>query len=62
MEKAIVRAKAYSEAGADCIYPMGPGDIETLNELRDRINAPINIRYIQCNTTFYPPGNRYQSS
>jgi len=43
MEEAILRAKAYSDAGADCIYPMGPGDTDTLKELRDRINAPINI-------------------
>jgi len=43
MEDAVVRAKAYSDAGADCIYPIGPGDIETVKELRARIASPINI-------------------
>ncbi len=43
IEEAVVRAKSYSEVGADCIYPMGPGDIDTLKELRDRIYSPINV-------------------
>jgi len=42
-EEAVVRAKAYSEAGADCIYPIGPGDEATIRILRGRIKAPINI-------------------
>jgi 2-methylisocitrate lyase-like PEP mutase family enzyme len=40
---AVGRAKAYSEAGADCIYPMGPGDEATVRFLRDRIDCSINI-------------------
>lgn len=43
IEDAVVRAKAYSEAGADCIYPIGPGDLETVRILRNRIASPINI-------------------
>jgi 2-methylisocitrate lyase-like PEP mutase family enzyme len=43
MEEAVVRAKAYSAAGADCIYPIGPGDEATVRMLRDRIESPINI-------------------
>ncbi len=43
IEDAVVRAKAYSEAGADCIYPIGPGDLETVRILRSRIASPINI-------------------
>ncbi len=43
IEEAVVRAKAYREAGADCIYPVGPGDRETVLELRKRIAGPINI-------------------
>jgi 2-methylisocitrate lyase-like PEP mutase family enzyme len=43
IEAAIRRAKSYVEAGADCIYPIGPGDPETLSQLRKRISAPINI-------------------
>lgn len=42
-EEAVTRAKAYSEAGADCIYPIGPGDEATVRLLRKRIAAPINI-------------------
>ena len=43
LEDAVVRADAYVEAGADCIYPIGPGDVETVKALRRRIKAPINI-------------------
>jgi 2-methylisocitrate lyase-like PEP mutase family enzyme len=43
MEETVARAAAYSEAGADCIYPIGPGDEETVRALRDRIPYPINI-------------------
>ncbi len=42
-EEAVTRAKAYSEAGADCVYPMGPGDEATVRILRNRIKSPINI-------------------
>ena len=43
MEEAVVRARAYSAAGADCVYPMGPGDEATVRMLRGRIDSPINI-------------------
>ena len=43
MEEAAVRARAYAAAGADCIYPIGPGDEATARMLRDRIESPINI-------------------
>jgi len=43
MEEAVVRARAYAAAGADCIYPIGPGDEATVRMLRDRIESPINI-------------------
>jgi 2-methylisocitrate lyase-like PEP mutase family enzyme len=39
----IARAKAYLEAGADCIYPITVGDIETLKVIRDATGAPINV-------------------
>jgi len=42
-EDAVTRARAYAEAGADCIYPIGPGDEETARVLRARIELPINI-------------------
>jgi 2-methylisocitrate lyase-like PEP mutase family enzyme len=43
MEEAVMRAKAYAAAGADCIYPIGPGDEATVRMLRERIESPINI-------------------
>jgi len=43
LEDAVARAAAYAEAGADCIYPVGPGDEATVRALRARIAAPINI-------------------
>ena len=43
LEEAVARARAYVAAGADCIYPIGPGDEATVRLLRGRIEAPINI-------------------
>lgn len=42
-EDAVTRARAYAKAGADCIYPIGPGDLETAAVLRAGIELPINI-------------------
>ncbi|MDH4036045.1 MAG: isocitrate lyase/phosphoenolpyruvate mutase family protein [Candidatus Krumholzibacteria bacterium] len=42
-EDAVARATAYAIAGADCVYPIGPGDEATVRLLRERIAAPINI-------------------
>ena len=42
IEESVVRAEVYGRAGADCIYPIGPGDAETLTELRSRITLPLN--------------------
>ncbi len=43
MEDAVTRAQAYLDAGADCIYPVGPSDAATVRQLRQRISAPLNI-------------------
>jgi 2-methylisocitrate lyase-like PEP mutase family enzyme len=43
MEEVVKRAEAFSKAGADCFYPIGPGDEATVRLLRDRIKSPINI-------------------
>lgn len=43
LEDAITRVNAYYKAGADCVYPIGRGDKETLAVLRKRVNAPINV-------------------
>lgn len=43
LEDVIARSNAYLQAGADCVYPIGRGDKETLAILRKRITAPINV-------------------
>jgi 2-methylisocitrate lyase-like PEP mutase family enzyme len=43
IEEAVKRAEAFSEAGADCFYPIGPGDEATVRMLRKRVQSPINI-------------------
>ena len=43
LAETIRRLTAYAEAGADCFYPIGPGDEATVRRLRDRIKSPINI-------------------
>lgn len=42
-ESTINRAKAYLEAGADCVFPVGIDDIEIVKDIRRVISAPINI-------------------
>ena len=41
--EAIKRANEYILAGADCIYPVGVLDLETVKTLRKEIKSPINI-------------------
>lgn len=43
ISEAIKRANEYIKAGADCIYPVGVLDLETVKILRKEIKAPINI-------------------
>jgi 2-methylisocitrate lyase-like PEP mutase family enzyme len=42
-DEVVKRAKAYLAAGADCIYPFGFIDLETVGRLAKAIPAPINI-------------------
>jgi 2-methylisocitrate lyase-like PEP mutase family enzyme len=42
-DETVKRAKAYLAAGADCIYPFGFIDLETMGRLAKAIPAPINI-------------------
>ena len=39
----VKRANEYVKAGADCIYPIGILDINTIKTLRKEIKSPINI-------------------
>ncbi len=41
--EAIKRANEYIQAGADCIYPVGVLDLNTVKTLREEISSPINI-------------------
>jgi len=43
IEEVIKRADAYCKAGADCVYPIGVLDLETIKTLRKEISSPINI-------------------
>jgi 2-methylisocitrate lyase-like PEP mutase family enzyme len=42
-EHAVRRLNAYREAGADCLYPIGYLDPETIASLVKAINGPINV-------------------
>ncbi|HLZ22272.1 MAG TPA: isocitrate lyase/phosphoenolpyruvate mutase family protein [Ktedonobacterales bacterium] len=42
-EHAVQRANAYLQAGADCAYPIGILDRDTIANLVKAINGPINI-------------------
>lgn len=43
IEETIERANEYYKAGADCVYPIGGLDRETVITLRKAIKAPINL-------------------
>jgi len=42
-DEIVKRAKAYVQAGADCIYPIGITDRDTLIRLRKNISSPMNV-------------------
>lgn len=41
--QAVQRAKAYRDAGADCVFPIGLKDRETIARLVSKIGCPMNI-------------------
>lgn len=43
IEEIIDRARAYLDAGADCIYPITLGDLDILASVYAAIKAPINV-------------------
>ena len=43
VEEAVVRARAYLDAGADCIYPIRLTDTVVLEDVVGRIAAPVNV-------------------
>jgi 2-methylisocitrate lyase-like PEP mutase family enzyme len=50
-DQAVLRAKAYLEAGADCFYPILLGDLKTLEGIHEAIRAPINVLAQACRAT-----------
>jgi 2-methylisocitrate lyase-like PEP mutase family enzyme len=42
-DETVARCKAYLAAGADCVYPFGLRDPETIGRLAAAVPAPINI-------------------
>jgi 2-methylisocitrate lyase-like PEP mutase family enzyme len=42
-DEAVARARAYLAAGADCFYPIGLRDKETMGRLAQTLGAPINV-------------------
>lgn len=43
LDENVKRANAYLKAGADCVYPIGITDLDTLIKLREEIHSPINV-------------------
>src|SRR3954447_1201734 len=44
---ALDRAARYLAAGADCVYPIGVGDLELIATLVKESSAPVNVAYGQ---------------
>jgi 2-methylisocitrate lyase-like PEP mutase family enzyme len=47
LESAIDRAARYLAAGADCVYPIGTSDPDTIQALVKQIAGPVNVSYGQ---------------
>ena len=43
IELAIKRSQAYIEAGADCVYPMGLTDMNSIVQFVNAVKFPVNI-------------------
>ncbi len=43
LEEAIRRAKAYRDAGVDCVYPMGLADPESISLFVKALDFPVNV-------------------
>ncbi len=43
VEQAVQRASAYQAAGADCFFPIGASDANTIAALTRAISGPVNI-------------------
>lgn len=43
LEETILRAQVYQQAGADCIYVFGQHDRDTIQQLVESIEGPLNV-------------------
>lgn len=43
LRETIARGRAYLDAGADCLYPIGAGDRDTLAAIVEATGAPVNV-------------------
>lgn len=43
LREAIRRSIAYRDAGADCVYPMGLTDAESISRFVDALRCPVNV-------------------
>jgi 2-methylisocitrate lyase-like PEP mutase family enzyme len=43
LRDATARARAYVEAGADCVYPILLRDLEALRAFRQAVGVPVNV-------------------
>ena len=43
LKEAIDRGKAYKKAGADCFFPLGAIDPQTISEITTQVGCPVNI-------------------
>src|SRR5437879_12138589 len=43
LREAIDRGNAYNDAGADCSFPVGAIDLQTVSEITRNVRCPINI-------------------
>jgi 2-methylisocitrate lyase-like PEP mutase family enzyme len=50
-DQAVLRGKAYLQAGADGFYPIILGDLEMLKKLQTELRAPINVLAPTCRPT-----------
>ncbi|WP_084959482.1 isocitrate lyase/PEP mutase family protein [Thermoactinospora rubra] len=44
-QEAVQRARAYLEAGADCVYPIGLADAEEIRAFVAEVGGPVNILF-----------------
>jgi len=43
LREAIRRASAYRDAGADCVYPMGLSDADSITVFVEALRCPVNV-------------------